>query len=231
MDNSLPITEIDDHRAAMKAALRAVGVPKKVISAIETRALRTGRKITGQFATNRDPRWELSPDHPQYGTERDCKIILVKLTAQIFCFDNAPLMPSALSRVSNAVKAIAPQLKEICERHYLGHEIKSNSFRDALLLERFDFHDLVAEGFDPVHGHSSFHIGHEDPTRKPKHTPDNVAWRTKRSNLIQGNMTLRQSRIYFVKLIARYFELGELHVDGELADSTPIAESSPPDAV
>lgn len=229
MANALPISEIDDHRAAMKAALRAVGVPSKVISAIETRALRTGRKITGRFATNRDPRWELSLDHPQYGTEHDCKIIFVKLASQIFCFDNAPPVPTTLSRVSDSIKAIAPQLKEICERHYLEHEIKSNSFRDALLLERFDFNDLVAEGFDPVHGHSSFHIGHEDPTRKPKHTPDNVAWRTKRSNLIQGNMTLRQSRIYFVKLIARYFELGELEVDGEVSDSTRLADSTQPD--
>lgn len=74
-----------------------------------------------------------------------------------------------------------------------------------------------------MHGHSSFHIGHEDPTRKPKHTPDNIGWRTFRSNLIQGNMTLRQARIYFVKLIGRYFELGEITIEGEADAATAAA--------
>ena len=80
------------------------------------------------------------------------------------------------------------------------------------MLETFDFGDLAREGLEPVHGHSSFHMGHEDPTQAPKHTPSNINWRTMRSNLIQGNMTLREARIYFVKLIARYFELGELEI-------------------
>ena len=81
-----------------------------------------------------------------------------------------------------------------------------------MLLERFNFQDLIAEGLNPVHGYSSFHIGHEDPSIQPKHKPTNISWRTARSNLIQGNMTLRESRIYFIKLIGRYLELGELDV-------------------
>lgn len=225
-----PLADIEMHVDAMAAALRAAGVPSKIVSAIRTKALLTGRKVTGAFATNRDPRWELDINHPQYGTETDCKIIFIKLAAQIFCFDNAPAVPTTLTRVSNEVKALGPNLKAICEQHYLGHPIAPNSYHDALLLERFDFNDLVAEGLNPTHGHSSFHIGHEDPTKKPKHTPNNVGWRTFRSNLIQGNMTLRQARIYFVKLIGRYFELGEIHIDGEAAGaatSTPL--TSDPD--
>lgn len=210
-----PADQVDLHFAAMAAALREAGVPANVIGAIRTKALRTGRKVTGEFATNRDLRWTLHPNHPQYGTELHCKIIFVKLAAQIFCFDNAPMIPSGITRVSKEIKTIAPSLQSICEEKYLGHLIKKDSYRDALLLEPFDFDDLVAEGLNPIHGHSSFHIGHEDPTRKPKHTPANVRWRTFRSNLIQGNMTLRQARIYFVKLIGRYFELGEIHIDGE----------------
>jgi hypothetical protein len=207
--------EVEKHFEAMGAALRAAGLHSKTVSSIKTKALRTGRKVTGEYATNRDPRWSLDPGHPQYGTEIDCKIIFVKLAAQIFCFDNAPGMPTELTRVSQEIKDLGPDLKDICEERYLGHQIRSGTFRDSLLLERFDFNDLVAEGLNPVHGHSSFHIGHEDPTLKPKHRPDNVGWRTYRSNLIQGNMTLRQSRIYFVKLIGRYFELGEIHITGE----------------
>lgn len=214
--------QISVHFAAMAAALRAAGIPSSVVGAIRTKALLTGRKVTGNFQTNRDPRWTLAQDHPQYATEIDCRVIFIKLAAQIFCFDNAPPLPSQLSRVPEDVKALAPELNEICE-NYLGHEIKPNSFCDSLLLERFNFNDMVAEGLNPVHGHSSFHIGHENPSIKPKHTPGNVGWRTERSNLIQGDMTLRQSRIYFVKLIGRYFDLGEIHIDGEASHAEEIS--------
>jgi hypothetical protein len=196
-----PLPDVELHYAAMRTALRQAGLPGKTIQSIATKALKTGRKVTGEFATNRDPRWTLNPNHPQYGTELDCKIIFVKLAAQIFCFDNAPQLQDDIRR--------------IVETSYLGHPIAPGTYRDKLLLERFDFNDLVAEGLNPTHGHSSFHIGHEDPSLKPKHRPDNVGWRTFRSNLIQGNMTLREARIYFLKLIGRYFELGEINIEGE----------------
>lgn len=198
MYEAITLAEVEADRAVLKVALRHAGVPSRVLSAIETRALRTGRRITGPHATNRDPRWTRPLDHPQYGTELNCKIIAAKLFAQIFCFDNAPQLDDDL-RVNLGTK-------------YLGHPIASASYRDALLLESFDFNDLAQEGLEPVHGHSSFHMGHEDPTQVPRHTPENINWRTMRSNLIQGDMTLREARIYFVKLIARYFELGELEI-------------------
>jgi len=192
-----PMAQVEAHTIGVRNALRIAGVPQKVLAAIQTRAYRTGRKVTGEHATNRDPRWKLKTTHPQYGTEHDCKVIFVKLCAQIFCFDNAPDLDGALRN----------DLQQ-----YLDEPIVTNTYRDKLLLERFDFKDLVTEGLSPVHGHSSFHLGHEDPTLKPKHTPDNIGWRTHRSNLIQGDMTLREARIYFLKLIGRYFELGEIDI-------------------
>jgi len=36
-------------------------------------------------------------------------------------------------------------------------------------------------------------------------------------------MTLRQARIYFVKLIGRYFELGEITIEGEADAATAAA--------
>jgi hypothetical protein len=57
-----------------------------------------------------------------------------------------------------------------------------------------------------------FHIGHDDPTAIPKHTPTNISLRTLRSNLIQGNMTLTEARTKLVELIGRYFELGEVTI-------------------
>lgn len=199
MPVALALAQIQADLKAVSSALAAAGVPAKTINAIKTRALRTGRKQGGEHATNRDSRWTLAPTHPQFGTEADCKAIFVRLCAQIFCFDNAPALPDPL--------------KGHLEAHYMdGSPIAPGSHRDSLLLERFNFDEFLAEGLTPVHGHSLFHMGHEDPTLKPKHQPHNIAWRTFRSNLIQGNMTLRESRVYFVKLISRYFELGEIDI-------------------
>ncbi|MBM4273050.1 MAG: hypothetical protein FJ134_01095 [Deltaproteobacteria bacterium] len=139
------------------------------------------------------------PEHgtdPQYGTEDDCKTILIILLLTTLEFKNAPLIND-------------PRITEFSER-YLGRSLAPNTYRDSLLLEFLDFQALRAEAENPTHGKSEFHIGHLDPSRIPKHIPENVAWRTLRSNLIQGDMTLREARIYIIKLIARYFELGEI---------------------
>ncbi len=99
--------------------------------------------------------------------------------------------------------------------NYLGRRIVPASYRDSLTLERLSYPALVAEVASPRHGSSEFHLGHEDPTALPRHTPTNVSWRSARSNLIQGNLTLSQARTKFVELIARYFELGEVRIDPE----------------
>ncbi len=182
---------------AAKKALRSAGFPAKLITSIETKALRTGRKVTGEHRTNRDPRWKLSPGHPQYASERDSRIIFLILSAMVFEFENAP----PLTEASRSL--LEP---------YLGKVIACGIFKDALLLEKLDYYELRDDSLSPKHGHGIYHIGHQDPTKSPRHAPENIAWRTSRSNLIQGNMTLRQARIYLVKLIGRYFELGELDI-------------------
>jgi len=48
-----PLPEVDRHSRAMGAALRAVSIPGKIVTSIQTKALRTGRKVTGTFQTNR----------------------------------------------------------------------------------------------------------------------------------------------------------------------------------
>jgi hypothetical protein len=112
----------------------------------------------------------------------------------------------------NAPQIEDPLIEELSEK-YLKRNIKKDSYRDSLLLEFLDFQVLRAEAENPTHGKSEFHIGHLDPKKVPKHVPENIAWRTLRSNLIQGDMTLREARIYIIKLIARYFELGEIDIN------------------
>ena len=201
---TLTIDQLNRDIRQLKTLLRANGFPNTLISAIETRALRSGRRQTGVFRSNRQSRWTLihgDPDigtDPQYATEEDCKAVLIVLLLTTLEFRNAPQINS-------------PELEEL-SRRYLGRTLEPGSFRDSLLLEFLDFQTLLAEAENPTHGRSEFHIGHEDPTRIPKHIPENVAWRTLRSNLIQGDMTLREARIYIIKLIARYFELGEIEI-------------------
>lgn len=200
----MTLDELNDDMSRLKKLLKAHGFPPKLISAIETRALRSGRRQTGVFQSNRTPRWRLifaDPNYgtdPQFGTEEACKHIFIVLLLTTLEFKNAP--------------RVGDQLLDELSMKYLGRIIQPDSYRDSLLLEFLDFQVLRAEAEAPTHGKSLFHLGHEDPTLTPKHVPENVAWRTLRSNLIQGDMTLREARIYIVKLIARYFELGELDV-------------------
>jgi hypothetical protein len=185
-----------DFKAA-KAAARAAGMPPKLVNSIETKALRTARKTTGVHATNRQSRWIVDTANPQYATEYDSRIIFIILCAMIFEFENAPALPAADQALFES---------------YLGKNIVASTYQDALLLEKLDYIKLRDAALAPQHGYGIYHIGHQDPTLTPRHKPSNIAWRTSRSNLIQGNMTLRQSRIYLLKLIGRYFELGELDI-------------------
>jgi hypothetical protein len=190
-------TELDKELRVVRKSLREASVPDKLLRAIETRALRTGRKLTGDFQTNRQPRWQIPANWPQYGTEVDCKLILLRLFATLLEFDGAPSVGAAA--------------RHILEKR-LGRPLVQNGFRDELLLEKVSYDEVVGEAQESTHGLSMIHIGHRDPTLKPKHKPNNVEWRTHRSNLIQGNMTLPEARMYLVKLIARYFELGEVTI-------------------
>lgn len=185
-----------DIRAA-RTALKDAGVPDGLINAIGTRALRSGRRTTGEFKSNRASRWTLKLADPQYGTEEDCKLILLRLYGTLLEFEGAPDIDEATAQMF---------------ARRLGRPLGKDSFRDELTLEKLSYAEIEAEALNPRPGISGFHIGHRDPTRTPKHTPDNVEWRTERSNLIQGNLTLREARTKFVELIARYFELGEVSI-------------------
>ena len=90
-----PYTCIDQVRidcGLVRAGLRAAGVPPKLISSIERKALKTGRKVTGENATNRT-RWDVAQTHPQFATERDSRIIFIILCAMMFEFENSPPLP------------------------------------------------------------------------------------------------------------------------------------------
>ena len=193
----MSVDELDQDIRVVQAGLRAAGVPVNLLNGIRTRAQRSGRRTTGEFTSNRNPRWTLNPLDPQFGTEEDCKVIHLRLLGMLCEFVNAPVPDEAV--------------REILAK-YIGHQPVPGTYRDALTLEKLNYDVFEAEALSPQVGRSEFHIGHDDPTAIPKHVPGNVSWRGERSNLIQGNMTLREARTKLVELIGRYFELGEVTI-------------------
>lgn len=194
------IAELDADVAAVRTALRSAGVANKTLNSIQTKALRTPRKVTGEWKTNREYRWDLVRHHPQYATHKNCLIIHLRLLGMMCEFVNAPDLPQATRKLL---------------AKYIGHHPNPGTYRDALTLRLLNYNSFADEVLSGSHGESGFHVGHEDPTRLPRHVPENISWREKRSNLIQGNMTLRESRTALVELIARYFELGEVTITPE----------------
>jgi hypothetical protein len=194
------LAEIDHDLRTVRKSLRAAGVPQSLLNSVRTRALKTGRRQTGPHKGNRADRWDVDTGDPQYGSETDCKLILLRLYAMMLEFKNAP-------NVDDPTKSTLEK--------YLGRPIQKGQYRDPLTKERLDFTSFVAESEHPQHGRSDFHLGHENPKAAPKHTPANVGWRSARSNLIQGDLTLAQARTKFVELIARYFDLGEVKIEPE----------------
>jgi len=192
------LEEIDNDLRTVRRGMRAADVPANILSGISTRALRSGRRQTGEFQSNRNSRWTLKANDPQYGTEEDCKKIELRLIGMLCEFVNGPVPDD--------------DIREILAK-YIGHVPVTGSYRDALTKERLDYNHFLAEATTPTWGRSTFHIGHDDPTRIPKHKPENISWRSHRSNLIQGDMTLKEARTKFVELIGRYFDLGEVTIN------------------
>jgi hypothetical protein len=187
--------QLDSDLREIRRLLRQAGVPDRVLAAVRTRAQLSGRRTTGEFQSNRGRRWLLRPEDPQYGSEADCKIIELRLLGMMLEFVNAP--------------DVGDDARDLLAR-YLGKRPEPGAYRDVLTLERLDYNHFANEV--PTPGRSEFHIGHEDPTRRPRHVPDNISWRTLRSNLIQGDMTLVLARTRLVQLVARYFGLGEVTI-------------------
>jgi len=189
------VAQLDADLREVRRLLRAAQVPDRVLAAVRTRAQLSGRRTTGEFQSNRGRRWRLRPEDPQYGTEADCKVIELRLLGMMLEFVNAP--------------DVGDEARDLLAR-YLGKAPEPGRYRDVLTLERLDYNHFANEV--PTPGRSEFHIGHEDPAIRPRHVPDNVSWRTLRSNLIQGDMTLVEARTRLVQLVARYFGLGEVTI-------------------
>jgi hypothetical protein len=189
------IAQLNSDLREIRRLLRGAEVPDRVLAAVRTRAQLSGRRTTGEFRSNRGRRWLLQPEDPQFGSEVDCKVIELRLLGMMLQFVDAP--------------DVGEEARTVLAR-YLGRVPEPGTYRDVLTLERLAYNHFANEV--PTPGRSEFHIGHDDPTLRPRHVPDNISWRTLRSNLIQGDMTLAEARTRLVQLVARYFGLGEVTI-------------------
>jgi len=180
------LSQLDDEIKSVRSGLRKAGVPSRLISSISTRATRSGRRQAGQFRSNREPRWKLSPNDPQYGTEDDCKVIELQLLGMMCEFVNAPDIDEQTRNVLAA---------------YIGHPPVPGTYRDALTNERLDYNDFLDATLNLGSGRPKFYVGYDDPSKQPKHTPDNVSWRSGRSNAFQGDMTLSEARTQLIEAV------------------------------
>jgi hypothetical protein len=163
----------------IKIVKGSVDMPKQIFSKIETKAFRSGRRQTGKFKSNRDSRWTLDPQDPQFGTKLECKLIFLKLIGQLLQFKNAPIANS------QTIELLETLLKQI---------IVPGTYLDPLTFEVLDYEEMLEESFNPRHGYSNFHIGHKNPLLCPKHTAQNISWQKHRSNLVQGDRTIEAAR-------------------------------------
>jgi len=193
------LSELKKDYRTLKRILRESGIEEKVFRKIQTTARRSGRRQTGRYKSNRESRWKLNPNDTQYGTEEECCLIELKLIAQLFEFKDATDVPE--------------EAKSLISK-YLGHQPVKGSFRDALTKESLSYTEFIEEIMNPTPGRSKYHLGHEDPTISPRHISLNISWRTARSNLIQGDLRLDEARARIVEIIARYFDLGDVRIEG-----------------
>lgn len=183
-----PTDSLSQLRADKKELLRrlkAAGVSTKLLSSIERKCLRTPRRQTGRQdrRTNREPRWRLKCDHPDYCSEENGHLVELRLLLDMLNMRNAP-------------EADRSFLNELASKYLTSAPVQPTT--DPLTDEVLDYGELVADIVDkPKHGYSKFHIGHQEPKLSPKHLPGNVRWQLKASNDFQGSMNIRVARIAF----------------------------------
>lgn len=159
-------------------------VPGKLVASIDRKCLLTPRRQTGRLdrRTNREPRWKISADHPDYASQVDANLVRLRLFIGMLLMRNAP--------------AIDRAYLEGLSQKYFGAALPDTCTRDPLTDEELDFKDLVDDVVDnPKHGYSQYHIGHQDPRFHPKHIHKNVRWQKKASNDFQTTMDIRVARI------------------------------------
>lgn len=185
-DDGDELSRVLADRRLIVAAMQSQGVPRQLLESISRKCLRTPRRQTGRvdYRTNRESRWRVVPDHPDYASEAEANRILLRLLVDALYMRNAPSVDTQL-------------LNDVWERNFPSIP-RAPETSDPITDEALDWNELVADIVDrPVHGYSLFHIGHQNPKLRPKHRADNIRWQLKPSNDFQGGMVAPVARIAY----------------------------------
>lgn len=147
------------------------GIYKKV----QLQVRRTPRRLTGPYKTNRQSRWKLQPEHPDYTAADQIPRVEAKLFAMALEFTGIPTVPEEVAEAGGAI---------------LGHSPVPGAYRCPITGRQMHFEGMLQEARDPQHGRSVFHVGHVRPkARGGANTPENTYWTTDLGNRIQGDKT------------------------------------------
>ena len=163
----------------------------RIFAKVALQVRRTARRQTGLYKTNRENRWTLDPQHPDYTAKDQIPLIEAKLFAMALSFDDAPQdLPADVREAARIV---------------LGKQVQAGSYHCPVSGLKMSFTQLEQQAANPVHGRSSFHVGHVRPRAMGGgNTADNTYWTTDLGNRIQGDKSWHDT----VKTI---IEMAEYH--------------------
>lgn len=173
---------------------------------VQLQVRRTPRRQTGKYKTNRQSRWKLSKDHPDYTAADQIPRIEAKLFAMALEFDGAPTLPADVKAAATTV---------------LGHEVSAGTYRCPISGRPLSFTEIVKEAKAPQHGRSAFHVGHVKPKAKGgDNTPENTYWTSDLGNRIQGDKTWAETVQTIVQMAE--FQRQRANIEwGELVNRYP----------
>ena len=164
----------------------------RVYSKIQVKSYLTDRVLTGVHKTNREKRWETHPESVHFALRKTCQEVEYALVKQVFGFDK---VPSDLLKI----------FKEVESAEHLA-----TPFRCPITLETMSFTQFKTELLSPIHGKSSFQVGHLNPLKSVNgdetygHTAKNISWISSDGNRIQGSLSLKETRSLIERISENY---------------------------
>ena len=164
---------------------------KKVISQkIKVKAYQTDRAQTGAHQTNREKRWESHPDNYQFAFRRDCNDVEASLVLQICMFDGADTDLITMLQQNGLLPA------------------DFEKYKCPITGDTLNYSDFEQEVLYPIHGKSSFQVGHLNPLKSTgSHDASNIGWISDDGNRIQGSLSMNEVNELLIRIFRNRPEL------------------------
>ena len=165
-------------------------------SKIAVKSFLTDRVLTGEHKTNREKRWECHPNSVHFALKKECLEIEAKLIKQICHFEGFP----------NELRTLISDNQVIV--------LSNETTKCPVTLDPIQFERFQNEILNPIHGKSSFQVGHMHPLKSvgenkfTGHTAENISWISSEGNRIQGELSIEETRELILRIIANYRQAG-----------------------